>query len=148
MTAGLAFSSHDDPPADARAVVDEGLGAFNDAAAPLHEVRPLAVFVRDAEGRVVGGAVGRRWGAFAELQQLWVHDSQRGRGLGQALLRRFEADCAAHGVHTLSLETFSFQARPFYERLGWRVVQVHAQYPHRIKRYSMRRELALQRELG
>lgn len=142
MTPAFSLDSHDTPPADALAVVDAGLGAFNDAAAPLHEVRPLAVFARGADGTVLGGAVGRRWGAFAELQQLWVHEAQRGHGLGEALLRRFEADCAAHGAHTLTLDTFSFQARPFYERLGWRVVQVHPQYPHGIERYTMRRELA------
>jgi GNAT superfamily N-acetyltransferase len=52
---------------------------------------------------------------------MWVADSQRGKGHGSALLTAVE-DYAAKNGHTLAyLETTSFQARPFYEGLGYRV---------------------------
>lgn len=71
--AELLFSEHDDEfPPDAAAAVDSGLDGFNAAAAPLHEVRALAVFARDASGAVLGGAIGRHWGEACELQELWV----------------------------------------------------------------------------
>ena len=53
---------YDSPPAAAVAAVDRGLGEANAAAAPLHEVAPLACIASDGDGRVIGGAVGRRWG--------------------------------------------------------------------------------------
>ena len=68
----LELTVHDEPDAADSRVVDQGLDDHNNASAPLHEVRPLACFVRDAAGAVIGGAVGRTWGACAELQQLWV----------------------------------------------------------------------------
>ncbi|MFY8120329.1 MAG: hypothetical protein ACOVK7_02965, partial [Burkholderiaceae bacterium] len=76
---------HDECPADAAAVIDAGLAAYNDAAAPLHEVRPVSCVARAADGSVLGGAIGRRWGACCELQQLWLRDDQRGTGLGRRI---------------------------------------------------------------
>lgn len=109
---------HDECPADAAAVIDAGLAAYNDAAAPLHEVRPVSCVARAADGTVLGGAIGRRWGACCELQQLWLRDDRRGRGLGRRVVLAFEAHAAALGCEQVILETFSFQAPAFYAKLG------------------------------
>jgi hypothetical protein len=66
------ISAHDRYPPQKTALVDRGLGEANDAAAPLHEVRPLSRFARTEAGRIVGGAVGRWWSQCCKLQQLWV----------------------------------------------------------------------------
>jgi len=140
---GLTFSLHDDLlPADAAAIVDQGLGEANNAAAPLHEVRALACFVRDAAGRVIGGAVGRTWGACCELQQLWVAPELRRAGLGAAMVRRFEARAVARGCRHFHLETFSFQAPSLYRALGYDVVQRNAAFPHGIVEFVMAKEVA------
>ncbi len=134
-------SVHDElPPAEA-ALVDEGLGAFNDEAAPLDEVRPLACFLRAEDGTVVGGAVGRRWGGCAELQQLWVDAPHREQGLGARLVRAFEDAARGHGCTYLYLETFSFQAPAFYERLGYVTEYVRRGYPHGIAKFHMGKDV-------
>lgn len=140
MTAPFAphITSHDDVPPEAARVVDEGLGQANDAAAPLHEVRPLCCFARTADGTVVGGAVGRTWGGCCELQQLWVKAAFRRQGLGARLVRAFETrarddrDCTV-----FYLETFNFQAPALYRSLGYEVAYEHAVYPHGIVKYVM-----------
>lgn len=76
---------HEDPPAEAAALIDAGLASSNDAPAPLHEVRPLSRSARDEDGAVLGGAIGRSWGACCELRQLWVHPERRDLGVGRAL---------------------------------------------------------------
>jgi GNAT superfamily N-acetyltransferase len=86
---------HDSPPPEAVAIVDRALGEANDAAAPLHEVAPIACIARDREGRVIGGAIGRWWGDCAGLQQLWVHEGSRGRGAGRPMI------APAPGPHAL-----------------------------------------------
>ena len=53
----INITTHDEPPPAAADRVDRGIGLSNAAAAPLHEVRPLGCFARDAEGQVIGGAV-------------------------------------------------------------------------------------------
>lgn len=102
--------------------VDAGLDAFNQGEPELRRVRPLNVLARDAQGQLLGGAVGRSWGGCAELQQLWVQDEGRRRGLGRRLMARFEAEAAGRGCRLVYLDTFSFQAPDFYRRLGYREV--------------------------
>jgi ribosomal protein S18 acetylase RimI-like enzyme len=135
---GIAVYDGDLPP-EAK-TVDAGLGAFNDAAAPLHEVRRLACIAREG-GEVVGGAVGRRWGRCGEIQQLWVAESHRGRGIGSQLVRAFEQRAAELGVRHFYLETLSFQAPGFYETLGYRRAYALDVYPHGYVKYLMRRDL-------
>ncbi len=137
----VTLTRHDVLPAAEAAVVDRGLGQANAAAAPLHEVRPLACFARHADDAVIGGAVGRTWGPCAELQQLWVDPAHRRGGLGARLLREFESAAGGRGVTDVYLETFSFQAPDFYRALGYEVAHAHAVYPHGIVRYLMVRRL-------
>jgi len=140
-TTGVAFSLHDDTlPADAAAVVDQGLGEANEAAAPLHEVRALACIARDGAGTVIGGAVGRTWGECCELQQLWVMPQHRRAGLGAALVRRFEARALARGCTFFYLETFSFQAPALYRSLGYDTLDRSAAFPHGIVKFAMAKQ--------
>jgi GNAT superfamily N-acetyltransferase len=135
----LSFTSHDTLPPEA-AIVDAGLGAANEAAAPLHEVRPLASFARLPSGEVVGGAVGRTWGTCCELQQLWVEPANRRRGVGARLVREFERRAHARGCRTFYLETFSFQAPSLYRVLGYVVRLELTGFGADIVKYTMVRE--------
>lgn len=117
----LTITAFDESRPGLEAVVDAGLDRFNDAHAAFDGQRPLNCAARDARQAVVGGAVGRTLGQCAELTRLWVDDAQRGRGVGAALVRAFERRARDRGCVTVYLSTFSFQARPFYEQLGYRV---------------------------
>lgn len=137
----LELTVHDELPREDWLVVDSGLGEANDAAAPLHEVRPLSCFLRAPDGTVVGGAVGRTWGRCCELQQLFVRAEQRRRGLGARLVRAFEARAGERGCTTFYLETFSFQAPSLYRSLGYAVkAETHGFAPGIVK-YLMGKEL-------
>ena len=131
------ISVHDDLPPAETAVVDQGLGDANQAAAPLHEVRLLSCFARDAAGTVIGGAVGRTWGRCCELQQLWVRDDLRRQGIGASLVRAFEARARERGCTIFYLETFNFQAPGLYLSLGYRTAYEHRVYPHGIYKCVM-----------
>lgn len=132
---------HDDLPAVERAQVDAGLEAHNQAAAPLHEVQPLSAFARTAlgpdAGRVIGGVVGRTWGALAEIQQLWVEPAQRRQGIGSGLVRAFEARARQRGCRAFYLESFSFQAPALYQRLGYAVQLERHGYPQGIVQFHL-----------
>ncbi len=123
-------------------LIDAGLGEFNQQAAPLHEVKPLAVIARNASGHVTAGAIGRTWDTACELQQLWVQPAQRGAGLGSALMKQFEQSAQARGCTVVYLETFSFQACPFYVRLGYSVADTMDLLPHGIVRWRLVKRLA------
>jgi GNAT superfamily N-acetyltransferase len=135
----LSYTSHDTLPPEA-AIVDDGLGSYNEASAPLHEVRPLATFARLPSGEVVGGAVGRTWGTCCELRQLWVDPAHRRRGVGARLVREFECRARARGCRTFYLETFSFQAPSLYRSLGYEVRLELTGFGAGIVKYTMVRE--------
>ena len=134
-----SFDVHDEVPAADGAIVDDGLGVFNERAAPLDGVQRLSCFAR-VDGLVVGGAVGRTWGACCELQQLWVEERLRRNGLGAELVRRFEQRAIARGCTTFYLETLSFQAPSLYRRLGYRVAHETHGFPDGIVKYLMVRD--------
>lgn len=115
----VTLTAHEAIPREDALVVDEGLGEYNDRAAPLHRVRPLACFARAGDGRVIGGAIGRTWGYHAELQQLWVEEAHRGQGIATRLLERFHAEAGTRGCTFFYLETWTFQAVGFYRGLGY-----------------------------
>ena len=51
---------------------------------------------------------------------LWVADSYRKHGVGSQLMGGAEAAARAQGCRAAYLDTFTFQAPKFYERLGYR----------------------------
>jgi GNAT superfamily N-acetyltransferase len=137
--AALNITVHDQPDASEASIVDAGLDDSNGSA--FDEVRPLACFLRDADGAVLGGAVGRRWGECAELQQLWVRPDLRRQGLGARLVHAFEQHAAAHGCCSVYLETFSFQAPRLYRALGYEMRHTIAGYAAGIEKHWMVHEL-------
>jgi GNAT superfamily N-acetyltransferase len=126
---------------DLRAVHD-GLRAFTDAVAGPVNPRPLAIFIRDAEGRVVGGLDGElRW-AWLYVAHLWLAESLRGRGIGTALLARAESFARDHGASAVYLDTLDFQALSFYEKRGYAVYGVLDDFPPGFRRYYLQKRFA------
>ena len=140
--AELTLTLHDEPDAAAARLVDQGLDDYNNASAPLHEVRPIACFLRDASGTVLAGAVGRTWGVCAELQQLWVKSELRRQGLGARLVRAFEQGVAQRGCTVVYLETFSFQAPSLYASLGYEMRHTIRGYAPGIEKHWMVHQLS------
>jgi ribosomal protein S18 acetylase RimI-like enzyme len=140
VSSQVLFTVHDDVPGEAAQLVDAGLAAANEAAAPLHEVQALSCFARLPSGEVVGGAVGRTWGRCCELQQLWVEPTRRRAGIGKQLVEQFEARARERGCKSFYLETFSFQAPGLYRSLGYEVKLELRGFSTGISKYVMVRE--------
>src|SRR5687768_2492240 len=71
-------------------LVDSGLQQFNQASADFSASRQFAYLARSSAGAVIGGAIARYWGRCCELQQLWLDDAFRHRGLGRRLVLQIE----------------------------------------------------------
>jgi GNAT superfamily N-acetyltransferase len=121
--------------------VDDGLHAYNLQAADVAVVKPAACFVRDGAGRVVGGVRARTWGTACEVQQLWVDEAWRRRGIGLALMQRIEALVRTRGVRTMYLDTFSWQAPRLYRRAGFVVAYEVTGFPDGATKFLLIKEL-------
>ncbi len=93
-------------------------------------------------GLVVGGLVAQsRWGSF-QIDMIVVPDEARGQGLGSQLLSLAEKEARRRGCHHMWLDTYAFQARAFYKRLGFEVFgQLDGPEPF-YPRYFMRKLIA------
>jgi GNAT superfamily N-acetyltransferase len=109
------------PLAVAKKAIERGLHAHNIAAAGPYKDSDYIVSVRDAKGNVRGGFWVEVYYESAFLRWAWVDPKLQRKGLGRALMEAAEDEARKRGAANLWLDTFSFQARPFYEKLGYRV---------------------------
>ena len=111
----------DTTPTDAdHDVIHDGLVAFNAAAVgkPWSRSR-FAVLLKDDAGQTVGGLWGAIFFDWLFIELLYVPDALRGQDLGTRLMAAAETHARSQGLTGIWLDTFSFQARPFYEKLGY-----------------------------
>jgi GNAT superfamily N-acetyltransferase len=102
---------------------------------------PLAVVARNRDGALAGGIHALVNWNWLHVALVWVSREQRGRGLGSRLLGAIEAEAVRRGCTEAHLDTFSYQARPFYERYGYRVFATLEDYPPGERRFFMRKTL-------
>ena len=122
---------------DIDAVLNE-LVAHNDAASGRKSgYQAIALLVRDDDGNPAGGLTGRVIFDWLFIELLAVPTAQRGSGLGTELMRRAEAFAREQGLAGVWLDTFSFQARPFYEKLGYEVFGTLEGHPRGGARYFL-----------
>ena len=126
--------------ADARAV-ERGLLAFNEARIGPSQEQAVRFVVRDADGEVVAGVLGvTRW-RWLYVAKLWVAESQRGRQLGTRLMDAAEAAARARGCTHAYVDTFEYQARPFYEKRGYRLFGTLEGYPPGYRQFYLTKAL-------
>jgi len=121
-------SERDPNPADLE-TVRWGVDMFNMRTMHDESFLDISIFLRDEANTVQGGLLGVVWAGWFHLDYLWVADEYRHHGYGDQLVHAAEAEARAFGATSAYLETFSFQARPFYERHGFRVVGEIHDYP-------------------
>jgi GNAT superfamily N-acetyltransferase len=125
-------------PGDERVVLD-GLRAFNVAVIGPPDERPLAVFVRDEAGRVLGGLLGHTKWRWAYVAKLWLPAELRGAGLGSRLLAAAEAEAWARDCLGVHLDTFEYQALPFYQRHGYELYGTLEGFPPGYRQHYVRK---------
>jgi ribosomal protein S18 acetylase RimI-like enzyme len=127
-------------PEDLRTVSD-GLGDYNRAQVGPENYRPLRVFLRDAQKRVVGGLLGSTYWGWCSIDYLWVSEEVRGQGYGQALLEAAEEAARNRDCKNVNLDTMSFQAPAFYQKLGYRIFGQLDDFPTGYTRYYLTKQL-------
>ena len=101
----------------------------------------FGLFVRDNEGTIIGGLIAEIAWNWLYIVYIWIHEDIRGRGIGTRLLEEAENEAKRRGCRSAFLETFSFQARPLYEQLGYEVYGVLDDMPPGYKRFYMKKSL-------
>ena len=133
----------ENPGDEAYATLNQRLLAFNRDQRPQVGWRTDDVFtvvLSDEDGKVRGGGRGVvRMGAV-ELRGLWMDEAIRHQGWGEKIVRAVEGEGRKRGARAILLDTYEFQARAFYEKLGYTCFATF-DFPDGVRRYYMTRAL-------
>jgi GNAT superfamily N-acetyltransferase len=102
----------------------------------------LLLTLIDRNDDFAGGLFGKISSQWLFVDTLWVAEASRGHGQGRELLRAAEEEARKRGCRNAWVDTYSLQARSFYERNGYIVFAELPDYPPGHTRYLLKRSLA------
>lgn len=117
------------------------LNEFNASNGVTYNPVPISVFIRNDEGEVVAGLVGSTLWEWLRISVLAVDGCARSRGYGSMLMQAAEKEAAKRGCKYAWVDTFSFQAREFYEKNGYELFGTLDDYPPGHMRLFLRKTL-------
>jgi GNAT superfamily N-acetyltransferase len=120
-----------------RQAILEHLSNFNESHAAPARAEALCISIAGANGAVAGGLYGSVTYDWLIIELLFVPEELRALGLGSRLVTQAEEQARACGCIGAWLDTFSFQARGFYERLGYSLAGTIPDHPVGCARYFM-----------
>ena len=119
-----------------------GVREFNASVMGHADSKHLSVIARDPEGRLIAGVSGRTIYGHFLIEVVWVAESTRGVGLGTRLMNQAEQRARQRGCTGAQVDTASFQAPDFYEKLGFRIIGTVENFPAGHDRFFMRKDYA------
>ena len=148
LPGGLRLTLQHTADVEAQEFISNQLREYNNTHSPYHREsrapetgpQPLEVYVRDADGGLVGGLIAYTVWGWMYVDRFWLDAGLRGSGLGTRLMQMAEDEARRRGCAHAHLRTFSFQARGFYEKLGYRVIGALEGYPPGEAFYWMRKD--------
>lgn len=136
------FHLSDTTAEETRQAILAPLRAYNQSKTGPYAHHGLAIELRDEHGSIVGGLWGGSSYDWLFVQLLVVPESLRGLGIGRRLMTLAEEEALRRGCSAVWLDTFEFQARSFYERLGYVCFGQLENYPKGYARFFMQKQLA------
>ena len=131
----------DSKSAEGYRAVREGLIGFNKNKTSMEAPKAIPIFMRDGKNQVVGGVIGYVYAGWLHIDFLWIEESFRNKGNGTKLLKMIENEAVGCGCKYADLDTFSFQARPFYEKHGYTLFATLDNYPEGYSKHFLKKDL-------
>ncbi len=125
----------------ASSVLAAKLMQFNESHARPYDFVALRLAIFDQYGNIEAGLLGATGWQWLNIDIVFVDPARRNIGLGRAMVQRAIVMAQARGCIGVMLDTFDFQARGFYEKLGFVVFGELHDMPPGHRRYWLRREI-------
>jgi len=104
--------------------------------------KSIKIFIRNKADEVVGGVIANVFGGWVYISLLWIEESLRNRGYGTRLVNLVETEATELGCQYAHVDTYSFEAKPFYERLDYKLFATLEDYPKGYSKYFLKKRLA------
>jgi len=122
-------------------LVRDRLDMYNVGATGVSAYYPVHFFLKSERGETMGGLLGDIWGGWLHVTYLWIDEAARGQGWATKLMDQAETYAHERGCHSATLDTHSFQARPFYERRGYEVFGTLDDCPKGHQKFFLKKRL-------
>lgn len=99
-----------------------GVRAHNINYLGLYHRKHFVMYLQDENKNTIAGLTGEYLETLCTVHLVWIKEELRGLNIGTELLLKLEQYIQPKGCTTIQLDTTDFQARPFYEKLGYIVV--------------------------
>jgi GNAT superfamily N-acetyltransferase len=130
--------------AENRSAIGAPLADYNTSRVGPNQYRHLSVLVKDESETVVGGLWGNTAYDWLTIYLVALPTTLRGQGFGTAIMQMAEQEAATRGCYGVWLDTIEFQARGFYERLGYTCFGELPNYPKGFSKFFMCKQLDTQ----
>ena len=117
------------------------LRSYNLSKREKSENIPVGVYYEDETGKKLAGLTGKTFGNWLCINYLFVSENLRNQGIGSKIIISAENEAKDRGCKYVFVDTFSFQAPAFYEKLGYKCVFSLTNYPYTEKRHYYIKEL-------
>ena len=131
---------HDAPEKDKR-FLPEGIcreAALKKGLAPIED---FAFFLKDSEGASFGGVTGMICYNCLYVDELYIDPAFRGQGWGRKLMEAAEAYGRNRRCTFFTVDTMDWEAKEFYEKLGYTVEFARSGFEKNSTLYFMRKNL-------
>ena len=122
-------------------IILKGLKSYNESKIGLYSRKPFLLFIRSQTGNVIAGLSGDILGNLCGIHLMWVDHLHRKKGLGTKIIGKLEQYALSKGSDLIQLDTTEFQAKDFYEKLGYVTVAILDKGFMGHKQYIMRKVL-------
>ncbi|MFC0186721.1 GNAT family N-acetyltransferase [Fictibacillus aquaticus] len=79
----------------------------------------VSILLKGDNDTILGGIVGQIYYHCLSIDLFWIDEKLRGKGYGKELMTAAEELALNKGCKLIKLDTLSFQAPEFYEKLGY-----------------------------
>lgn len=100
----------------------ENLKKFNESIIGPYKTKPFFIYVTNDKNEIIGGIKGDFFGELCRVYTVWIHENNRQKGLGTELFKNIDVIAKKNKCKIIQLDTAEFQAKEFYEKLGFSVV--------------------------
>ena len=129
------------PSAEILAAISSGVRHFNAPYFGMPLPEDVCLIARDELHTIIGGITGALMGDHLRIDWVWVDAAHRGQGLGSQLLGALDVYAGENNCQFIQLDTYDFQARPFYEKCGYICVGTIEKWLHGRDCHFMRKTL-------
>ena len=113
----IVIDDHENP--EVLAELTRGVRTYNIPYFGEVRYQDYCLHAHDDAGQLIGGIAGIILYDHLRINWAWVHEDYRRHGLGTHLLKALDDYGRSKGCTFIQLDTYDFQAKPFYEKNGY-----------------------------